>query len=157
MPSSPNTLAVAQALVSFAEALTIGGSPAYTKVSLGEIKDVIDPTANGGACLEIYGNSDDSQHTAFGGGIWDEQSFDLLSLCSLDNAQSAEELIYACRDALVVPIQQHYALGNAGNVFFSRIKQGSGKFTYVDRNGQWLRAHLIEVYVLSQWQATITP
>jgi len=157
MANAPNTLAVAQALVAFAEALTNGSSPVYAKVALGEIKDVIDLVANGGACLEIYANADDSQHTAFGGGIWDEQSFDLLSLVSLDDAQAAEELIYACRDALIVPIQQHYELGNAGNVFFSRIRPGSGKFFYIDRNGQWLRAHLIEVFVTSQWQATIAP
>ena len=157
MATTPNTLAVAQALVAFASALTISSVPVYTKVQLGEIKDVIDLVANGGACLEIYGNADDSQHTAFSGGIWDEQSFDLLSLVSLDNAQSAEELIYACRDALVVPIQQRYQLGPAGNVFFSRLKAGGGRFFYVDRNGQWLRAHLIEVFVSSQWQTTVSP
>lgn len=156
MPNAPNTLAVAQAIVTFASALTINAQPVYTKVQLGEIKDVIDLVANGGACLEIYGNADDSQHTAFGGGIWDEQSFDLLSLCSLDDAQAAEELIYACRDALIVPIQQHYALGNAGNAFFSRLRPG-GKFLYVDRNGQWLRGHLIEVFVQSQWNTTVSP
>ena len=105
MPNAPNTLAAANALVAFAQALTINSSPVYASVSLGEIKDVIDLVANGGACLEVYGNADDSQHTTFGGGIWDEQSWDLLSLVSLDDAQSAEELIYACRDALVVPIQ----------------------------------------------------
>lgn len=156
MPANaPNTLAVAQAIVSYMQNLTINGRPAYSAVSLGELKDVTNLVANGGACLEVYGNSDDSQHTAFGGAIWDEQSWDLLSLVSLDDAQAAEQLIYQVRDALVVPIQSHYTLNQTGNVFFSRIKPGSGRFFHVDRNEQWLRAHLIEVVTTSQWQATL--
>jgi hypothetical protein len=154
--STPNTLATAQALVAYMQALTINNNPVYTLVSLGEIKDVVDNIANGGACLEIYATSDDSQHKAFGGVIWDEQSWDLLSIVSLTNAQAAEELIYACRDALVVPVMSHFTLNQTGNIFFSRLKPNSGKFFYVERNGQWLRAHVIEVVTTSQWQATLS-
>jgi len=106
--------------------------------------------------LEVYANKDDSQRHAFGGKIWDEQTWFLLSLVGLDNAQAAETLIYAVRDALVQPFQTHATLGNAGSVFHAQLKPGTGRFLKVLRNGQWLRAHLVEVMSRSEW-FVITP
>jgi len=156
LASSPNTLAVAQAIQTYMTALTIGGNPAYSLVALGEIKDVTDRVANGSVCLEIYGGDDDSQHYAFGGEITDDQSWYLLSMTSLDNSQAAEQLLYAVRDALVKPIQEHITLGSAGNIYFSQIKPKSGKFFDLDRNGIWVRAHVLEVFTSSLWQVTLT-
>jgi len=157
LASSPNTLAVAQAIKSYMQALTYsGGASVYTLVQLSQIKDVTDQVAAAGsACLEIYANEDDAQHFAFGGVIKDEQSWYLLSMVNMDDSQAAEQLIYQVRDALVVPLNQHIRLGGAGNIFFERIKPGSGKFFDLDRNGQFLRAHVIEVLTSSQWQVTL--
>jgi hypothetical protein len=157
LPSAPDTNAVAEAIAGYMRTLTYSNStPVYTLVQTSEIKDVIGNVASGGACLEIYSGDDDSQPLAFGGTRRDDQSFYLLSMVSLDDATTAEILIRAVRDALVVPLSTHIRLGNAGNIFMQQFKPGSGKFLDVPRNGQYLRAHVIEVLVSSQWQVTLT-
>lgn len=154
-----NTLTVGQAIVGYMQALTYSGSGSqvYKVVTLGEQKDVTDNVANGAASLEVYANLDDSQHFAFNGKIRDTQSWFLLSLVNMDDAQAAEALIYQVRDALVVPFQEHATLGNAGTVFNSQLKPNSGKFLKVFRNGQWLRAHLIEIQTKSEWNVSTPP
>lgn len=154
----PQTLAVGNAWVTYGQALAYsGGGTVYVAVTLGEQKDVTDLVANGKACLEIYANMDDSQHFAFGGKIRDTQSWFLLSLVSLDDAQAAEQLIYNIRDALVLPIQTHATLGNAGNVFHAQVKPNASKFLKVFRNGIWLRAHLLEAQTVSEWLVPTPP
>lgn len=157
-PNAPNTLAIGQAIVSFAQALIYSNSsPVYTQIALGEIKDLVDLVAGSGtACLEVYGNLDNSQHKGFGGKITDEQTWFLLSIVSLDNAQLAEETIYNVRDALVVPFQTHATLGNAGSVYHSQIKQGGGKFFKIFRNGAWYRSHVLEILTRQEY-VVITP
>jgi hypothetical protein len=158
LPTAPDTMAVANAIKGYMESLTYsGGAPVYKIVKVGEIKDITDNVTNGAACLEIYGGSDDSQPLAFGGTRKDEQSFYLLSMVSLDDAEAAETLIYAVRDALVQPLSVHIRLGDtSGTIFMSGFKPKSGKFLDVPRNGQYLRAHVIELLVSSQWQVTLT-
>lgn len=158
LATAPNTLAVAQAIAGYMSPLTYtGGALVYKLVQVGEIKDVLGSVANGAACLEIYGGSDDSQPLAFGGTRQDTQSFYLLSMVSLDDSQAAEMLIYAVRDALVQPLSAHIRLGDTtGTIFLSGFKPNSGKFLDVPRNGQYLRAHVIELLVSSQWQVTLT-
>jgi len=157
-PNFPNTTAVAQAIVGYAQALTYpSGILVYSVVSLGEQKDVTTNVAGGNASLEVYANRDDSQRHAFGGKIWDEQTWFVLSLVGMDNAQSAELLIYAVRDALVQPFQTHATLGNAGSVFHAQLKGGTGRFLKVLRNGQWLRAHLVEVMTRQEWFVPTPP
>lgn len=157
-PNAPSTLAVGQAIVTFAQALTYPGTSTvvYTVVTLGEQKDVTNNVAGGNVSLEVYANSDDSQHKGFGGKIKDTQSWFLLSLVSLDNAQTAEQTICNVRDALMVPFQTHATLSNAGSVYHSQIRSNAGRFFRVFRNQQWLRAHVCEVYTYSEW-AVITP
>jgi hypothetical protein len=156
--NAPNTLAVANAIVSYASALTYSDTTkVYSLVQLGEIKDIINPIANGQACLEVWANTDNSQHKTFNGKISDEQTWFLLSMVSLDNANAAEQLIYQVRDALVVPFQTHATLGNAGTVYHSQVKSGSGKFTKASRSGQWVRAHLLEIKTLQEWFVTTPP
>jgi hypothetical protein len=151
--SAPDTLAVADAIVAFARALTYpGGAPVYSVVQLSEIKDITDNVAGGSACLEVYANDDHSKRHAFGGRIRDEQSWYLLSLVNLDDAQAAEQQIIKVRDVLVYPFQEHATLGNAGSVFHAEILPTTGKFLRVFRNGQFLRAHLIEIFTVSEWQ-----
>lgn len=157
-PSAPNTVAVGNAIVAYGSALTYPNtSLVYTLAQLGAIKDVTDQVATGGACLEVHGNLDDSQRHAYGGRIWDEQSWYLLSLVSNDNATSAETLIYNVRDALVQPFQVHATLGGGLNVFHAQIKPGTGRFTYAKRNGITLRVHLIELLTKQEWQVPIPP
>jgi len=154
---APNTLAVGQAIVNYMQTLVANDKLVYTLVKLGEIKDVTSTIATQGtACLEIYAATDNSQHMAFGGIVWDTQSWFLLSMVNIDDVGLAEELICQVRDALIVPIQQHTRLGDAGNIFFAKIKPSSGKFLDLARNNQYVRAHIIEVFTYSQWQVTLT-
>lgn len=157
MANAPDTLAIGNAIVGFLSALTYsGGALVYKLAQLEAIKDVIDLTSSGGVCAEVYGNLDDSQRRNFGGVIFDEQSWFVLSMCSLDTPTLAQQ-IYPVRDALVQPFQKHATLGNAGNVFHSQIKPNSGKFFRVFRNGQWLRAHVMELLTKQQWQVPVPP
>lgn len=162
MPSLnyPNTYAVGSAIVGYCSTLTYPNTSTivYTSCQLGAIKDVTDLVAGTGtACLEVYARQDDSQHHAFGGKIQDEQSWMLLSLVNMNDSQIAEQLIYAVRDALVIPFQTHATLGDAGSVYYSAIRPKSGMFLKVFRNGQELRGHLIELVTRQEWLVTTPP
>jgi len=155
----PQTKAVTAAILSFLQTTNFIGTstPVYSLAQKGEIKDVIDSTAGGTVCCEVYMNTDGSERHDFGGMIWDEQTWFVLSLCSLDNAQTAEDLIADVRDALVVQFQPHATLSDAGNVFHAQIKPGSMRFVKIFRNGQWLRGHLAELMTRQSWQVPIPP
>lgn len=160
MSTNPDTLAVANAIVGFCSGLVFlnTSTALYTTVQLGEIKDVTDKTTGASAaCLEVHANKDDSQHFTFGGKLRDEQTWFLLSLVNLDNAQTAEQLIYQVRDALIVPFQVHATLGNAGSVYHSQIMPKSGRFLKIFRNGQWFRAHMIEIQTWQEWNVPTPP
>lgn len=149
---SANTGAIGDQIVSFCASLVYPSTSTvvYTLAQLEAIKDVVDLTANGGICCEVYGDQDTSERRGFGGRIWDEQSWFILSLCSLDTPVLARQ-IYDARDALLVPFQTHATLGTAVfNVFFSQL-QPNMKFFRVQRNGVWLRAHLAQLTTRQEW------
>lgn len=150
--TAPNTPAIADAIAAYLQALVYpNSSPVYDYVQVEGIKDITDYITNNQACAEVYGNDDDSQHHAFNGVVCDDQSWYILSLCSLDTPQQARQ-IYAIRDALVQPFQQHATLGDVGSVYQAQIKENSGKFLRVYRNGIECRAHLIEITTKQLWQ-----
>ncbi len=154
MPYATNadTLAIGQAVVSFLANLLYPGTSTvvYNQAQLEAIKDVVDQTANGGICCEVYGDLDTSERRGFGGRIWDEQSWFILSLCSLDTPVLAQQ-IYTVRDALVLPFQQHATLSDqVANVFQVQLNP-TMKFFRVQRNGVWLRAHLATLTTKQEW------
>lgn len=149
----PDTDAIADAIVSFLSALVYPNTstPVYTLAQVEALKDVTDLVANGGVCCEVYGDTDDSEERGYGGRIWDNQSWFILSLCALDTPTHARQ-IYKARDALVYPFQQHATLGGTvSNLFQSRLKRNSGKFFRVQRSGQWLRAYLVQLETKQEW------
>lgn len=155
--TQPNTKAIGNAIVTYLTGLTYsdGITKVYQLAQLEEIKDVTDQVANG-ACAEVYGNMDKSERRGFGGRIWDYQSWYILSMVSLDTPALAAT-IYDVRDALVQPLQAHAQLGSQVlNLFHSQIKD-NGRFLKVMRNGQWLRAHLIELETRQEWTVPIPP
>lgn len=157
MTTAPDSLAIANAIAAYLATLTYPDTtPVYKLAQVEAIKDVIDQVANGGVCVEVYGNEDDSQRHAYGGKIHDTQSWFILSMCSLDTPELAQQ-IYAVRDVLVQPFQQHATLGGALNVFHAQIKPGSGKFMRIFRNGQELRAHVIELLTIQEWFVPTPP
>jgi hypothetical protein len=154
----PNTKAIGNAIVSYLAALTKPDTTAVYKVAqLEVIYDVITQVSNGGAVVEVYGNTDDSERRGFGGRIWDEQEWYILSLCSRETATLAS-YIYDVRDFLVVPFQVHATLGTSiTNLFHAQFKPKSGRFMTAIRDGQILRAHLITLITRQEWGVPIPP
>lgn len=162
--SGPNTMATGNAIVAYLTALVYPNTstPVYKLAQLDQIKDVIDLVAGGttpffNACVEVYADIDSSVPATFGGGIWDEQTWVILSMCSLQTVPQATQ-IYTIRDALVQPFGQHYQLGNTvPGIFWSRLKPESGRFARILRNGQYVQAHLIELDTRLAWQTALQP
>lgn len=155
---APNTTAVGNALVSYLNSLLYPDTTQVYKVSQLEIIfDVVGQISDGGVVAEVYGSADDSERRGFGGRIWDEQEWIILSLCSLETAALAKQ-IYKARDALVVPIQTHATLGTAvTNLFHASIKPKSGRFGQVIRNGQTVKMHMITIITRQEWQVVTPP
>jgi len=151
--ANANTLLLGQQIASYMSALVYPGTSTvvYTLAQLESIKDVIDLTASGGVCCEVYGDTDDSERKGFGGRIWDCQTWFVLSLCALDTPAHAQQ-IYNVRDAVILSFQTHAVLGGSvSNLFQSQLKP-NGKFFRVQRSGQWLRAYLCVLETKQEWQ-----
>ena len=147
--ANANTLLIGQQIASYMSALVYPGTS--TVVYTLAIKDVIDLTASGGVCCEVYGDTDDSERRGFGGRIWDTTSWFILSLCALDTPIHAQQ-IYPVRDAVVYPFQQHATLGGSVSNLFQVMLKPNMKFFRVQRSGQWLRAHLAILETKQEWQ-----
>lgn len=156
MANQPNTMAILTAIQTYMQAITWGSSQQFAQVSIEEFKDVTNLVAIGGACLEIYGVNDDSQHKAFGGKVVDEQTFMLLALVSKDTPVYVQQ-IYSIRDALVVPFQVHATLGGAGTVYHSQVKPNTGLYLDVRRNAQWLRGYRVHIMTRQEWVVATPP
>lgn len=153
MVNVPNTPGVAAAIVGYLSNLQYPDtSQVYQAVQLEQIKDVINLVSNGGACAEVYGDIDSSEHATFGGGIWDVQQWYILSMCSIDTPTLAQK-IYAIRDALVVPYQSHFRLGDSvTGIIDAQFLPNSGKHSRIMRNGQYVRAYQIHLVTRLNWQ-----
>lgn len=156
--AGPQTKATGTAIANYLTTLTYsGGGTVYNFAQLEQIKDIDDYLANGGACAEVYCNLD-SVMPAFGGEKWDEQSWYILSMTSLDTPQTAQQ-IYDVRDALVGTLSGHTLLGNTvPGLFFAQWKRPeSGRFMRIERNGQEIQAHVIELETKVYWTTTLVP
>lgn len=153
LATAPNTRAIGNAIVTYLAALVIPNTstPVYKVAQLEAIFDVIGQVSDGGAVVEVYGDLDDSERRGFGGRVWDEQDWFILSLCSRETAALAA-YIYDVRDYLVQPFQVHAQLGNVvSNLFHSQLKSKSGRFYPILRNGQKLKAHVIILTTRQEW------
>jgi hypothetical protein len=156
MSNAPNTPAIMTAIQGYMQSITWGSGSQFSLVQIEEIKDITNRVANGGVCLEIYGAADDSQHFTFGGKVKDTQSYMLLALTSKDKLEYAQQ-IYQVRDALIYPFQLHATLGNAGTVFHSQIKSGTGIYLDIKRNQQWLRGYRVQLMTIQEWNVPTPP
>lgn len=156
-PSTPNTRAIGNAIVGFLTALQYPSTASvYTLAQLEEIKDITPFVQGTNACVEVYCNNDTSQRRGFGGRMWDEQTWFILSICSLDTAAQAAQ-IYDIRDQLVQPFQAHAQLNNVvSNLFHSQL-QDKMRFLRIMRNGVFYRAHLAELMTRQEWTVPIPP
>jgi hypothetical protein len=155
MPSVnyPDTPDVLNAIAAYLQTMTYQDAVTlvYSGTKAGRYKDVTGVLENNGVAGEVYGNLDGSERYEFGGFIRDTQSFFVLSLVGMDNANNAEIVIAQVRDANMALFQKHATLGDTGNVTSCRIKPGSGKFLNVFRAGKEYRGHVYELEVTSDW------
>jgi hypothetical protein len=160
MPAAaPATRATGNAIVSYLAGLTYtGGARVYAFSQLEQILDISDYIANGGACAEVYCNSDASLTMTFGGGKWDVQTWYILSMTSLQTPETAAS-VYDVRDALVGSLSSQTTLGGTiPGLFFAQWKAPeSGRFLRIERNGQEVQAHAIEMLTRLAWNATLVP
>lgn len=150
---APNTKAIGVQIVSYLATLAYPSTaPVYKLAQLEQIKDVVTQVTDGGAVVEVYGNLDDSERRGFGGRVRDTQSWFIMSLVSNETAAMAAS-IYDVRDALVQPFQLHATLGTSVfNLFHAALKPNTGHFMMMLRDGQFLRAHVIEIETKQEWQ-----
>jgi hypothetical protein len=159
MATAPSSKATGQAIVTFLQGLTYPNTsiPIYQVVQLEQIKDVIAIVGGGGVCGEVYGYTGSSDHKAFGGTMWKEQSWHILSLCSLDSPTLAQT-IYDVSDAFEALLGSRFELGaTIDGLFYSAFVAGSGRHTRIQRNGQYVRAYLVEAITRQQYQVTLNP
>lgn len=158
--AAPATRATGAALVTAMAGLTYpsGGGNVYTFTQLEQVFDISDYIANGGACGEVYCNTDASLTATFGGGKWDVQTWYILSMTSLDTPLTAAS-IYDVRDALVGNLSAQLTLGGSiPGLFFAQWKgPESGRFLRIERNGQEVQAHAIEMLTRIAWNTTLVP
>lgn len=156
-PNTPNTHAIGTAIVGFLQNVKYPSTASvYSLAQLEEIKDITPYVQGTSACVEVYGNTDTSRRRGFGGRIWDEQTWFILSICSLDTPAQAAQ-IYDVRDALVQPFQAHAQLNNVvSNLFHSQL-QDKMRFLRIFRNGVFYRAHLAEMLTRQEWTVPIPP
>jgi len=153
-PTQRQTRALGQTIANYAAALTKPDTThVYTLCQLELINDVLAQINDGGAVLEVYGNLDGEERHGFGGAgrMRAVQSWYLLSMCSLETPALAS-YIYDVSDYLMVPFETHILLGNATmGIYQAQLKENSGRFYRVQRNGVWLKAHLCEIETQSEW------
>ena len=153
-PTRRQTKALGQAIANYGAALTKDDTtPVYNLAQLEIINDVLSHVSDGGAVLEVYGNLDGEERHGFGGAgrMRAVQSWYLLSMCSLETAALAA-YIYDVSDYLMVPFETHILLGNATmGIYQAQLKENSGRFYRVQRNGVWLKAHLCEIETRAEW------
>ena len=159
MATQASSKATGQAIVTYLQGLINPNTSAalYNTVQLEAIKDVIALTATGGICAEVYGHTGSSDHKAFGGVMWKEQTWLILSMCSVDTPTLAQQ-IYDASDLFEALLGTRFQLGaTIDGLFYSAFVAGSGKHMRLDRNGQYLRAYQVEVLTRQQYTVTLTP
>lgn len=159
MATQPSSKAIGQTIVSYLQNLNYPNTsmPVYQLVQLEQIKDVIATISQGGVCAEVYGSTGSSDHKAFGGTMWKEQNWHILSLCSLDTPQLAQQM-YDVSDTFEPLLGTHFELGGTiDGLFYSAFVAGSGKHMRIERNGQDVRAYQIELLTRQQYQVALTP
>lgn len=156
--TAPNTIGVAEAIQSLAQGLSItpiGGISAYNTVSIGAKKDVVDILP----LLEITGSDDETEResmNAVGGevDIQDDQFFLLTTIVDYSDSETAEQLIFALRDALTQKLHSSAHLGGLDGVIGVFV-DNRGKYGYINRQGVWYRIHQIRVRPSYWYETTI--
>jgi hypothetical protein len=156
--TAPNTLSVAQAIQTIAQALSfsaIGSITGYNTVSIGAKKDV----TNLLPLLEITGADDETEResqAAVGSQleVGDYQLFQLTTTADYTDSAVGEQVIFALRDVLTKAFQTSASLNHTTGVI--GVYLDKGRYAYAMRNGVWCRMHQTKVKVAYWYEPTMT-
>lgn len=153
-PNLPDTPDVANALVTYLQAVTLSGNPLYTTggVNLGQFKDLsaLLPANGTNVAAEVHGAADISQRYTTGGRVKDHTTFTVLSLVDMTTESAAWTLMYQVRDAIVPYIMQHSQLTGTGNVLVVKLVSG-GKYLKAHRGDKFYLGYMYNLEVVSEW------
>lgn len=156
------TMAIGTALAAYLQGLVytsetksasdpLFGQPIFAVTQLEEIKNVQKVTSAGKAACEVLGYRDETRTPTFAGGPqggtrWRTQSWIILSMVGIDTSAQAA-MIYDISDELVAKLSKKVKLDNqVTGLFWAHFKSPeSGMFLRIDRNGQDVQAHMIEL------------
>ncbi|GCE14200.1 hypothetical protein [Tengunoibacter tsumagoiensis] len=144
MPTSPNTYAVATAIKAIMAGATVNGSPAYANTIIGGLKDYTDAMPVG-VVMAVAG-SVERYTLGRSAKIHDKPHFNIASVVPYASASSAEQQLYAIRDAVTFLFAQSATLSVAGPVIVNMVP-GSERYSFPTINGNNCRAHefLLEI------------
>ena len=138
------------------------GQVIFATTQLEEIKNVQKVTSAGKAACEVLGYHDETRTATFAGGAaggkrWRTQSWIVLSMVGIDTAAQAA-MIYDISDELVAKLSGKVQLDSqVAGLFWAHFKSPeSGMFLRIDRNGQDIQAHMIEIITETIETMTIT-
>jgi hypothetical protein len=157
--TSPNTIAVTNAIQTIAQALTItpiGTISGYNTVSIGAEKDVTDILP----LLEITGADDETERDSMAAvgntvEINDEQWFQLMTTVDYTDSETAEQVVFALRDALTNALHTTAKLGGGVPGVIGVYVEKPGKYGYTFRNGIQYRIHQIRIRVTYWYEPTM--
>lgn len=146
LPTAPNTFSVAQAIQAIMQSATVGGSPAYSQVLIGGLKDYTDLLPVG--VIIATRGSVERYTLGRSAKIREKPQFAISSAVNYDVAATAETAIFAIRDAVTFLFAQSLQLGlSGGGVVLNSMVAGSERYDFATINGQKVRYHefLLEV------------
>lgn len=162
MPTSATTNIIAgyiemlAATALFSPALS-DGSTTYKTINYGSLRDYNDLTP----CLEIELHLDGTRRQAIGGRIRDMTDFLIRSTVPYSSASdTAESNIATVRDTITQIFHEHATLGQnplTTGIQDNRIREGSPRFGYANRNGIWWRCHEFIITVTMEYVIQIVP
>ena len=156
--TAPNTLSISQAIQAMAQAIAItpiNGISGYKAVSIGATKDVTDVLP----LLEITGSDDETSRESMNSignpvEIDDSQYFQLTTTVDYTDSITAEQVVFALRDALTQKFHSTAKLNSTSGVIGVYV-QGPGKYGYANRNVGWCRIHQIKLKVTYWYESTM--
>lgn len=148
MPTSPATYAVAQSIQAIMQSAQVNASPAYANVIIGGLKDYTDAMPVG-VIMAMQGGVE--RYTlGRSAKIHDRTHFNIASVVSYTVASTAEQQIYAIRDAVTFLFSQSATLNMAGPIII-KVVPNSERWSFPKINGNITRAHEFLLEVLYEY------
>lgn len=154
MPTSPATSTLASAIQAIMQSAQINSQPAYANIIIGGLKDYTDVMPVGVILIE-HGSSE--RYTlGRSAKIHDKPRFTIASVVPYTSASTAEQQLYAIRDAVTFLFQQSATLNTPG-VIISNVLKDSEIWSFPTINGNKCRAHEFTLQVVYEYTLPLGP